>query len=223
MGDIGNGAIHSPDYICDNNGLPPTDVVVADPGEPIAIEGEVCCGGTGLGVAYTSIGFPPLLEGNETEAPEITEEECLALGGVLKASFDECELVDGPSMGSVARQTGGVHICCPSDGENDGGTGNPFPEPDNAERENTTREECLDNGGIVVGDIGDGSIFLRGFICESNGEPPFANIPQIEEPFAVEGEVCCGKEEEVLTNGDGTASISINLATGGSLLAWFLL
>ena len=45
VGDIGNGAIFDPDYVCENSGLPPTDIVKAGEGEPIAIEGEVCCGG----------------------------------------------------------------------------------------------------------------------------------------------------------------------------------
>ena len=43
IGDIGNGAIHEPDYRC-SNGKPPLGTIVPQPGEPIAIEGEVCCG-----------------------------------------------------------------------------------------------------------------------------------------------------------------------------------
>ena len=45
VGDIGNGAIFEPDYVCENSGMAPTHRVVAGPGEPIASEGEVCCGG----------------------------------------------------------------------------------------------------------------------------------------------------------------------------------
>ena len=45
VGDIGNGAIHQPDYLCPTNGEAPSDTVFALDGEPIAIEGEVCCGG----------------------------------------------------------------------------------------------------------------------------------------------------------------------------------
>jgi hypothetical protein len=42
IGDIGDGAIHDPDYRC-SNGEPPIGSIVPQPGEPIAIEGEVCC------------------------------------------------------------------------------------------------------------------------------------------------------------------------------------
>jgi len=50
VGDIGNGAIFQPDYLCATNDEAPSDTVVAQDGELIAIEGEVCCGGTGEGV-----------------------------------------------------------------------------------------------------------------------------------------------------------------------------
>lgn len=42
VGDIGNGAIHRPDYRCPS-GQPPLGSVVAEPGKPGAIEGSVCC------------------------------------------------------------------------------------------------------------------------------------------------------------------------------------
>ena len=42
VGDIGDGAIHDPNYLC-SNGEPPIGTIVPQPGEPIAIEGEVCC------------------------------------------------------------------------------------------------------------------------------------------------------------------------------------
>lgn len=38
VGDIGDGAIHRPDYVCPN-GQPPIATV------PLGIEGSVCCGG----------------------------------------------------------------------------------------------------------------------------------------------------------------------------------
>jgi len=44
-GDIGNGAIHRPDYVCAGNGQPPIATVVPADTEPFALEGEVCCGG----------------------------------------------------------------------------------------------------------------------------------------------------------------------------------
>ncbi len=43
IGDIGNGAIHQPDYRCEN-GEPPIAKIVPGPDEPIAAEGSVCCG-----------------------------------------------------------------------------------------------------------------------------------------------------------------------------------
>jgi hypothetical protein len=132
VGDIGDGAIFGADYICENNGLPPTDPVMASSGEPIAIEGEVCCGGTGEGIAFMSDG---LGNQNETAIPVNT-----------------------------------------------------------TDRDVYSRQECLDNGGAVVGDIGDGSIFQPDYICEISGQPPVADIVQTEEPFALEGEVCCGQE-----------------------------
>jgi hypothetical protein len=42
VGDIGDGAIHRPDYLCEN-GQPPTGTIRAEGDEPIAIEGAVCC------------------------------------------------------------------------------------------------------------------------------------------------------------------------------------
>ena len=47
VGDIGNGATRRPGYVCASNGQPPLDVIRPAPGEPIATEGEVCCGGAG--------------------------------------------------------------------------------------------------------------------------------------------------------------------------------
>lgn len=43
VGDIGNGAIHQPDYTCEN-GEPPLGDVTADEGGPMGVEGSVCCG-----------------------------------------------------------------------------------------------------------------------------------------------------------------------------------
>jgi len=42
VGDIGDGAIHRPEYRC-VNGAEPTASIQAAPGGPIAIEGSVCC------------------------------------------------------------------------------------------------------------------------------------------------------------------------------------
>lgn len=42
VGDIGDGAIHRPDYVCES-GQPPLGSIRAVDGEPVAIEGSVCC------------------------------------------------------------------------------------------------------------------------------------------------------------------------------------
>jgi hypothetical protein len=42
IGDIGDGAIHRPDYLC-ASGAKPTGSIRAPEGGPIAIEGQVCC------------------------------------------------------------------------------------------------------------------------------------------------------------------------------------
>jgi hypothetical protein len=43
VGDIGDGAIHRPDYRCANGQLP-LGAITAEQGEPVAVEGAVCCG-----------------------------------------------------------------------------------------------------------------------------------------------------------------------------------
>ena len=43
VGDIGDGAIHDDDYRC-SNGKSPIGTIVPQEGEPIAVEGAVCCG-----------------------------------------------------------------------------------------------------------------------------------------------------------------------------------
>ncbi|MGH1347718.1 MAG: hypothetical protein ACRBN8_39555 [Nannocystales bacterium] len=45
VGDIGDGAIFKPDYVCESNGEPPTARITAEEGGPIGVEGSVCCGG----------------------------------------------------------------------------------------------------------------------------------------------------------------------------------
>lgn len=42
VGDIGDGAIHKPDYVCES-GKPPIGTIKAADGAPVAIEGSVCC------------------------------------------------------------------------------------------------------------------------------------------------------------------------------------
>ncbi len=42
VGDIGDGAIHRPDYRCPS-GSPPSGTIRAAEGAPMAVEGSVCC------------------------------------------------------------------------------------------------------------------------------------------------------------------------------------
>ncbi len=42
VGDIGDGAIHRPEYRCPS-GAPPSGSIRAEGGGPVAVEGSVCC------------------------------------------------------------------------------------------------------------------------------------------------------------------------------------
>jgi hypothetical protein len=42
VGDIGDGAIHRPDYVCPA-GEPPIGSISSEPGAAVAVEGSVCC------------------------------------------------------------------------------------------------------------------------------------------------------------------------------------
>jgi hypothetical protein len=44
VGDIGDGAIHRADYRCEGGEAPLGDIVAGE-GEPVAVEGAVCCPG----------------------------------------------------------------------------------------------------------------------------------------------------------------------------------
>jgi hypothetical protein len=44
VGDIGDGAVHRSDYVCDSNGQPPVGTIAAEEGGPMGVEGSVCCG-----------------------------------------------------------------------------------------------------------------------------------------------------------------------------------
>jgi hypothetical protein len=43
VGDIGDGAIHQPDYKCADSGAAPMGTIMPDAGGPAAVEGAVCC------------------------------------------------------------------------------------------------------------------------------------------------------------------------------------
>jgi hypothetical protein len=174
IGDIGNGAIFLPTYVCERNGLPPTDVVIASPGEPVATDGEVCCG--------------PVDDGSDNNTHNntaLTEAKCESLGGVVVENESlECPDQQLPLETIITNSTDqSGALCCP------------IAVLSFAERDEFTRQECLDNNGTIVGDIGDGAIFQEDYLCESNGLAPIANILQETPPFAIEGEVCCGLEE----------------------------
>ena len=71
----------------------------------------------------------------------------------------------------------------------DGGPLPPSGEP--AERPEMTNDECTEQGGSAVGDIGNGAIHRPDYRCE-NGEPPLGTIVPVKgEPVPIEGAVCC--------------------------------
>ena len=54
-----------------------------------------------------------------------------------------------------------------------------------------TRAECLDMGGTVIGDPGDGRVYRPDYRCPS-GQRPLGPLEfQEGEPIPVEGAVCC--------------------------------
>src|SRR5690606_6763989 len=69
----------------------------------------------------------------------------------------------------------------------------PGPSPAPAARPALTDEACVEQGGSVVGDIGDGAIHRPDYVCPS-GHPPLGNIESpAGGPMGVEGSVCCPK------------------------------
>jgi hypothetical protein len=56
-----------------------------------------------------------------------------------------------------------------------------------------TAEECEANGGMVVGDIGDGAIHRPDYRCPSGSEPSGDIVAPAGGPVAIEGSVCCPK------------------------------
>ena len=224
VGDIGNGAIFQPDYRCAINNEPPSDVVIAQEGEPIASEGEVCCGGTGEGLDTTGgglleenlgggggggddLGFPGQ---NIVEREEMTRQECIddfngtivgdiGNGAIFQDNYI-CESNGQEPIGNIDQTNEEAiaiegEVCC---GPSDMNVG--VIVEDTAERAQMNRQQCTDQNGIVTGDIGNGAIHRPDYRCESNGEAPIATIIPLEgEPIAREGEVCCGpaKDTEV--------------------------
>jgi hypothetical protein len=206
VGDIGNGAIFLPTFLCESNGLPPIDEVIASPGEPIAIEGEVCCGSSD---EEDNIDFGMINNTTDIfDREEYTRQECLENNGTVigdignGAIFQEdfiCESNGLPPIANILQDTSPFaiegEVCCGlTDSEN--GTEIPLANEQNDLDDSieVTRKECTEDlGGILVGDIGDGATRRDDYVCESTGEPPVAIIvPAAGEPIAREGEVCCG-------------------------------
>ena len=59
------------------------------------------------------------------------------------------------------------------------------PDVETPERPLLSTEECEGQGGMVVGDIGDGATLRPDYLCPS-GAPPIGNVP-----LGIEGAVCC--------------------------------
>lgn len=67
----------------------------------------------------------------------------------------------------------------------------PVPTTTTAERPSLSEAECTQQGGVVVGDIGDGAIHRPDYTCES-GSPPLGTIvAEPGGPMGIEGSVCC--------------------------------
>jgi hypothetical protein len=73
----------------------------------------------------------------------------------------------------------------------------PAPEPPAAGHEqgsdtSLTAQQCTDQGGEVIGDIGDGATHQPDYKCAKTGLPPIGHIvAEAGAPMAVEGGVCC--------------------------------
>ena len=177
VGDIGEGAIFLNDYRCESNGEPPNAVVVPQEGEPIAVEGEVCCGTT-----------------------LTTDEGGLSVNPNQSTPIDLMN--DTPSTPSQLGSTEAAFLDT-----------------------QVTRQECIDQGGEIIGDIGNGAIFQSDYVCDSNGQAPTAVIvPAAGEPIAIEGEVCCGMTttpKDIPQNSLGTTTVAIIASGAASALVLF--
>ena len=177
VGDIGNGAIHKEDYICESSGEAPIGAITMmdSQGDAASSSGEVVSASSAL-AETTSSATAIATEG----------EVCCA---------------------SEANSTG---ITENTDNDSDLNT---ITDTEQQDDQTVSRQECQEEGGIVVGDIGNGAIFEDDYVCESNGEPPIAIVVAAEgEPIASDGEVCCGPEEET----DTTLSAQNNVSAANN-------
>jgi hypothetical protein len=195
VGDIGNGAIFEPDYVCKSSGKKPFAIIATFPfneGAPVAVEGSVCCA-----------------PGNHNdEPPTMSRDECSQLGGLIIYDIGDgssrradyrCDSNGLGIVGLVVAMPGEPlsfegEVCCGAASTE--AAESPILESPSSpvlQLQEFTRQECLENSGVVVGDIGDGATRRDDFICDSSGEPILAIIVPIDgEPIAKDGEVCCG-------------------------------
>lgn len=121
--------------------------------------------------------------GNTTETPTFNW-VLIDSATVAVSDLNECA-----STGAEESESGGEEVE-PASGKNPDDA-NQAPALNPADRDKLTSAQCQEQGGTIVGDIGNGAIFEPDYVCAS-GVKPFANIFAGEgEPVAVDGAVCC--------------------------------
>ena len=141
-----------------------------------------------------------------SEINSITRDECTKLGGTIEMPSSEKNFLGSTyvcqsnGLAPVAPIDDGSNsfvvdvstVCCGVQTINNDPTDLP---PPNAQSDlpGITEAECIDIGGDLVGDIGNGDIWRDDYRCQINGLAPTAKIVfGPSEPIPVEGEVCCG-------------------------------
>lgn len=246
IGDPGDGSVAgNPDYICEN-GQPPLAMIMPAPDEPISSEGEVCCGMEvgAAGPDSEPINLRPDTDPADWQDQEYTRNECTAASGTVVgdigngAIFQDDYTCDNtlPPMGVIVPADGEPiaiegEVCC----------GPPimtvYSHNNAANMTMLTEDECLQAGGEIVGDIGDGAIYEADYMCNSNDQPPLgaigmmaggggdesvtntarASVPTTTS-MAVEGSVCCGGTDMDMdmdnNNNMGTTEVSATSRIG---------
>jgi hypothetical protein len=239
VGDIGNGAIHKEDYICESSGEAPIGAITmmasqgdaASSGEvvsassalaqttssatnTIATEGEVCCASEGNSSSITENNDSDLntiTDAEEQDDEAMSRQECQEAGGTVVGDIGNGAIFEDDYVCESNGQPP-IAVVLAAEGEPIASEGEVCCGPEE-EMDSMSRQECQEAGGTVVGDIGNGAIFEDDYVCESNGQPPIAVVLAAEgEPIASEGEVCCGPEEET----DTTLSAQNNLSAASN-------